>query len=114
MDNASKRFARSYELTFLVPGTYTDAELGQVKADVDQLLKKRKASNIEVIDWGKKQLSYTLTHEGKKHHDGYYTHIVFQMDTLEAPEFERDIFLQPKIMRHLMLIAEEKKDTPAK
>lgn len=110
MDNASKRLKRTYELTFIVPGTYTDAELAPVKAEVEQLLKKHKAEKVEVIDWGKKPLAYVMTHEGKKHRDGYYTHIIFDMETLRAQDFEHDIFLVAKVMRHLLLVAEEKKE----
>ncbi len=113
MDTTSKNLQRTYELTFIVAGTFTDNEAAQVKSDVEALLKKYKASQVEVIDWGKKPLAYIMSHESQKQREGYYTHIVFMMDTDQVQAFERDIFLMTKIMRHLLVLAEQQKDAQA-
>jgi|SRR5579859_1080986 len=112
MDTSSKKEAvvRLYELTFLVPGTMTDQEAEKIKAEVDALLKKYKADDVKVEDWGKRPLSYLITHESKKQSDAYYTHIMFKFGAGKAQDFERDIFLQPKIMRHLLLVSDGKEN----
>ena len=102
---------RVYELTYLLPETLTEAEVSQVKTDVEGLLKKYKATILKDEDWGKQRLAYIITHNAHKNTEGYYKHVVFKMDALQAPVFEHDIFLQNKIMRHLLLKAEEE-ETP--
>src|SRR5258708_10468885 len=115
MDTSSKKEAvvRLYELTFLVPGTMTDQEAEKIKAEVDALLKKHKADDVKVEDWGKRPLSYLMTHESKKQSDAYYTHIMFKLDAGKAQDFEHDIFFPPKIMRHLLLVSDEKENVVA-
>jgi ribosomal protein S6 len=98
---------RSYELTYLVPGSLTDSEVAQVRSEVETLLKKYKAEVVKTEDWGRKPLAYIITHEGKKQSDAMYVHIVFTLSTDKAQQFEHDIYLVTRIMRHLMLLAEE-------
>lgn len=108
MDTTSKvAQLRAYELTYLVSGGYTDQDVEKIKADVQALLKKYQADVIKAEDWGKKALAYTITHEGKKNNEAYYMFVSFNMPTSQAQDFERQIFLQSKIMRHLLLVAED-------
>ncbi len=107
MDKKPLVSSRTYELTYLLAGSMTDAEATAVKSDVETLLKKFKASVVKAEDWGKKPLAYVLRHEGKKNVDAYYMHIVFSLEPAQAPELEHNIFLNNKIMRHLMLLSED-------
>jgi len=106
MDITSKYPHRSYELTYLVPGAMNDADVAQIKTEVETALKKFGGSEVQYYDWGKKSLAYVITHEGKKQRDAYYNHMTFKMDSLKAQDFEQSIFLMNKIMRHLLLVGD--------
>lgn len=97
---------RTYELTYLLPGSYTDNEVAQVRAELENLLKKYKAKVLKNEDWGRKQLAYVITHEGKKNTDAMYVHLVFELSSSQAQQLERDVYLNTKIMRHLLLVSD--------
>jgi ribosomal protein S6 len=104
---------RTYELTYLLPGSMTDNDVAQVRTEVEALLKKYKANVLKNEDWGRKPLSYIITHEGKKQSDALYVHVVFEVASNQAQQLERDVYLNNKIMRHLLLVAEEPVDLAA-
>ncbi|HYD34631.1 MAG TPA: 30S ribosomal protein S6 [Vitreimonas sp.] len=98
---------RKYELTYLLPAVYTDAEMSKISEGVVTSLKKHKAEVVKNEPWGKKKLAYRLKHGGKMHTEAHYFHVVFNLPSLKAPELERDVYLQTEIMRHLLVVAEE-------
>ena len=62
-----EKIVRTYELTYVIPGSYTDNDAAQVKSEIEQLLKKHKAEVVSTEDWGRRPLAYTIAREGKKH-----------------------------------------------
>jgi ribosomal protein S6 len=108
MDKVQQRL---YELTYVLPGSMTDSEIAQVRSEIQNLLKKFKATVVKEEDWGRKQLAYKITHQGQKQNDGVYTHIVLEVASTQAPLLEREVYLSAKIMRHLMLVTDGQ-DTP--
>jgi ribosomal protein S6 len=97
---------RTYELTYLLPGNLTDNEVAQARTEIEQLLKKYKAEVTKNEDWGRKQLAYTITHESKKQTEGIYTHMGISLVPSKAPELDHEMFLQNKVMRHLLLVTD--------
>jgi len=97
---------RTYELTYVLSGTLTDNEITQLKSQVEQLLKKFKVDILKNEDWGRKNLAYTIVHEGKKQNEGVYTHVVFDLEPEQAPVFERELYLMNIIIRHLLVVSE--------
>lgn len=106
--------SRTYELTYLLPGSMTDSEVAQVRTEVETLLKKYKAEVIKNEDWGRKPLSYVITHNGKKNSDAMYVHVVFSANSNQAQALERDVYLLSKVMRHLLLVAGDDVESPEK
>ncbi len=105
---------RTYELTYLLPGSMTDAEVAQVRTEVETLLKKYKADVLKNEDWGRKPLAYVITHNGKKNNDAMYIHIAFKANSNTAQALEKDVYLLSKVMRHLLLVAEDEVESPEK
>jgi len=99
--------SRTYELTYLLPGSMTDVEVAQVRTEVETLLKKYKADLLINEDWGRKPLAYVITHSGKKSNDAMYIHVVFKAHSNQAQALERDVYLLSKVMRHLLLVVED-------
>lgn len=97
----------TYELTYLVSGSLTDSEVKSIQATVQGLVKKQKGKILSEEAWGKKSLAYPIRKAGKNHSDASYLHLVLELTTEQAPAFEREIYLDNDIMRHLFVVAEK-------
>jgi small subunit ribosomal protein S6 len=97
---------RQYELTFLVTTGYTETELGQIKKEVETLVKKHAGKIENQEDWGKKPLAYRLKKAGKLIEEANYFYFEISFEPSKAQAFERDIYLVAKIIRHLFVMAE--------
>ncbi len=97
---------RQYELTYLVPAIYTQAELSKINEEVESVVKKYAGKVVSSDDWGKKHMAYKIRHDGKFHDSAFYTHYVLEFESEKAPEFEKELKLNTKIMRNLLVRAE--------
>ena len=102
---------RTYELTYLLPASFTETEMSQIKDKVSKLVSKHKGEVIAVEDWGKKHMAYTLRHNGKRHDEAVYVFMTVGLESKDAQAFERDIYLMDQIMRHLFIIAQPVDET---
>lgn len=98
---------RLYELTFLIPAVYTDSELVDLKKEVEALIKKYKGEVKTQEDWGKKSLAYSIKHASKTYTEAYYFHYQVNFPTDGVQEFEKFLYMNNKIIRHLLVLAEE-------
>ena len=98
---------RTYELTYLVPVGYTDSEVMQIKKEIEETAKKRSGSVVKVEDWGKKPLAYKIKKAGKNHDEAVYAYTQLSFDPAQAQRFERDMYLNTKLLRHLFVIADD-------
>jgi ribosomal protein S6 len=110
MDNVQ---LRTYELTYLLPGSLTDGEVAQVRTEVDGLLKKYKAADVKTEDWGRKPMAYLIRHEGKKQREAVYVHHRFSLSSDAAQNLDRDVRLSAKVMRHLLLVTDDTEEVAA-
>lgn len=98
-----------YELTYLVPGSFTDSELGKVQETVQGLVKKHSGKIVSEESWGKKPLAYAVRRAGKDHDEASYNHAILEFPSTAAPDFERDVYLEESVIRHLFVEAEKPK-----
>lgn len=98
---------RSYELTYLVPTTFSESELAQTREKVTKLVTRHKGKVLETQDMGKKPLAYVIRTGGKAYREAYYTFLKLQFESTVAPAFERDVYLVDNIIRQLMILAED-------
>jgi small subunit ribosomal protein S6 len=96
-----------YELTYLVAGDLTDSELTKVQEAVQALVKKHKGTIKSEEVWGKRPLAYLIRKASKNHKEAHYVQLVIELETIVAPAFERDIYLNNDLIRHLLVTAEE-------
>jgi small subunit ribosomal protein S6 len=101
---------RDYELTYLLPATYTDSELGKLVDEVETLIKKNKGTVKGTEKWGKRKLAYKIKHSGAYQTEAHYFQVIFTAPSVLAPEIEKAIYLYTKIIRHLMIVADEAND----
>lgn len=100
---------RQYELTYLLPASLTSDEVNQVKTAVEKLVTKHKGKVLSSEDWGRKTLAYTIQVGGKRHTEAVYTFVVLEFDTADTVAFEKDVYLNQSVIRHLLVVAEPEK-----
>lgn len=97
---------RSYELTYLVTPETSEVDLQALKDDFSALAKKYHGEVKTVEDWGRKEMAYAIKHNGKMQREAHYVHTVIEMEAAYVPKFDRDIQLETRVIRHLLVIAE--------
>ncbi|MGD9128988.1 MAG: 30S ribosomal protein S6 [Candidatus Woesebacteria bacterium] len=100
---------RQYELTFLIPASYTAAELADTKKELEALVKKYKGKILEQAEWGKKSLAYKIKKEGKTYDAAFYFHWLLKFESNKVQEFEKFLYLNHHVIRHLLIVKEEEK-----
>ena len=98
---------RSYEFTFLVPASLTSVDIAAANTAVLALIKKHGLTIKDQEDWGKKELAYPIRFAGKSEREAVYTHLVLEADAAKIQAFEKDLYLQQNVIRHLLVQAEE-------
>jgi small subunit ribosomal protein S6 len=97
---------RVYELTYLLTPTLTESEATAAKKAVDALVAKFGGKMVKTEDWGKRELAYKIRHSGQRQGEAYYTHLVIEFEPRKAFEFEKELYLQDEIMRHLVVLSD--------
>jgi small subunit ribosomal protein S6 len=100
--------SRQYEVTYLIPASFSDAERKAVDDSVAALVKKHKGEVESSKDWGRKKLAYVINHLGKKYDEAHYTHQVVVFEPKNVPPFEKDMYLEERIIRHLVVKVDPK------
>ncbi len=96
-----------YELTYLLPADFTDAQLSTANEVVAKLIAKYKGKVLETQDWGKKDLAYKIKHQGKFHPQAVYTHQVVKFPPDQVQAFERELLLNEQVMRQLLVVRDD-------
>lgn len=97
---------REYELTFLVPASLTTAEAKKTLDAVTAVIEKHKGKVTSQVDWGKKELAYTLKKRGTRYHEANYHHVVFSLKAAQLADLNRDLVLSPDLIRSLIVTAD--------
>jgi small subunit ribosomal protein S6 len=105
--SARKAEPRTYELTYILSGSLSDQEIEKAKAEIEPLLKRASAKIVKTEEWGKRPLAYIITHDGKKQTEGYYVHLVLSMPADKSQDLDHAMYLNGRVMRHLLLVGEE-------
>lgn len=97
---AKKGTMRQYELTYLISDNVPEAELNKVTGKVGGYIRDLKGKILKEETWGRRKLAYPI----KKMEFATYVTVNFDLPAENATEFERNIFLTGKIIRHLMIV----------
>lgn len=96
---------KKYELTYLLPAEFSAAQQDEVTTELNAQVKKHKGQVISSEVWGKKSLAYRIKALKKFHFEAIYVHQVLEFPTTQTPSFEKVLTLQPKLIRHLLVVA---------
>lgn len=97
---------RQYELTYVLPASFTSDEAGKVHTKIKTLLEKNKGKIVNQEDWGTITFAYKIKHSGKTHTEGNYTHLVIELERKYVAVLERELTLDQQLLRYLIVIAE--------
>ena len=90
---------RVYETTTIINIIMGEQEVEAVIEKITAYINNRGGEIEEINKWGNRHLAYPI----EKKHNGYYLHIVYNIQPLEVPSIERFLVLDDSILRHLTL-----------
>ncbi|MBN1507328.1 MAG: 30S ribosomal protein S6 [Sedimentisphaerales bacterium] len=93
---------RLYEGMFLVDSTLAAADWDGIVATVENILKRADAEIVVIRKWDERRLAYDIQHKSR----GTYILAYFKADTQRISGIEKDVQLNEKIMRVLILTTE--------
>ena len=103
---ARKEKMRQYELTYLISDLVPESDLNKVTGKVCGYITSLDGKVLKEEIWGRRKLAYPI----KKQDFATYVTVNFELSSSKAQEFERNIFLTGKIIRHLMIVTEAKEE----
>lgn len=103
---------RRYELTYLIPGSFTSDLVTQTQNAVDAALKKHQSTVVSKDEWGKKSLAYPIKHVAKRETEATYVHLVLEMSADKVAGLDSDLHLNQQVLRYLLIIEEKQQPMP--
>jgi ribosomal protein S6 len=97
---------RLYELTYLVPASLTESELTIARQSIEKLIAKHTGKVVLSEAWGKQEMAYRIRYGSQRHAEANYVHVVVEFLPEKAYAFEKELYLQDGIMRHLFVLSE--------
>jgi small subunit ribosomal protein S6 len=94
---------RNYELTFIVPTDVSEEELHGVVSQVQSWVEGTQGKVTRVDQWGRRRLAY---HIGE-YNEGFYVLLDVEMNPTATVELERNLKLSDKVMRYLLVRAND-------
>jgi small subunit ribosomal protein S6 len=95
---------RLYEAMFLVDSGQAASEWDGIIGLIENILKRADAEVVCLRKWSDRKLAYDIEHKGR----GTYILCYFKADGRKIAGIERDVRLSERIMRSLILTAEER------
>ena len=91
---------RQYELTYLISDNVPESDLNKVTGKVGGYVKDCSGELLKEEIWGRRKLAYPI----QKQEFATYVTVNFNLPSEKAKEFERNIVMTSKIVRHLMIV----------
>ncbi|MCL4354789.1 30S ribosomal protein S6 [Patescibacteria group bacterium] len=93
---------RNYQFVLVLKASLTEPQRKKIIESVKGMLKSLKITKEE--DWGQKQLAYKIKREAA----GYYFNFLLETDEKIPDDFEKKLFANEDILRHLLIRAKAK------
>ena len=90
---------RKYELVWILGGDVDEVQGTESIEKVTSLVADAGGEVTGTDIWGKRALAYPI----KKNSEGYYLQANFEIDGPQAQDFERAIYADQSIIRHLLV-----------
>jgi small subunit ribosomal protein S6 len=90
---------RVYETTIIINAALEDTDIDAVLNKIISYLENYGAAIEETNKWGRRRLAYPIN----KKYNGFYVHLIYNIQPNSIPAFERFLVLEDTILRHLTL-----------
>jgi small subunit ribosomal protein S6 len=90
---------RVYETTIIINAALEEPDTDAVISKISSYIENHGGIIEETDKWGRRRLAYPIN----KKFNGYYVHIVFNIQPTNVPTIERFLVLEDTILRHLTL-----------
>lgn len=100
---------RNYELTFILPGNTTEVKQKRILEKVEKLVSAVSGEVLDSTSWGKKDLFYPI----KKQTSGVYYFLNLELPSEGAPVVNREIEIDDEVLRHLLVLGDQKSEVDA-
>lgn len=97
---ARKEHMRQYELTYLISDNVPESDLNKVTGKVLGYIKDAGGELLKEEIWGRRKLAYPI----QKLEFATYITVNFDLPSDKAKEFEHNIVMTRKIIRHLIIV----------
>jgi small subunit ribosomal protein S6 len=98
---------RTYELMTILAPDVAEDQLGPAVDQIKDYVTGAGGTISEVLQdspWGRRRLAYPIRHNGHDVRDGYYTVLHFDLEPERVADIEREILLNPQIIRYLVSV----------
>jgi small subunit ribosomal protein S6 len=102
--------SRFYEMMVITSPEGTPEELVETVEQITGYITTAGGTIIRVnydSPWGRRRLSYPIRFESQDVRDGFYTLFHFELEPTAVTEIERDLKLNTRLMRYLVLVLPE-------
>ncbi len=102
--------SRFYEMMVITSPEGTPEELVETVEQITGYITAAGGTIIRVnydSPWGRRRLSYPIRFESQDVRDGFYTLFHFELEPTAVTEIERDLKLNTRLMRYLVLVLPE-------
>lgn len=90
---------RKYEIIYIIPSKYTDAEMEGVVAQVNSILKESGAEVSDTYQLGKRRLAYPIANQ----RNGSYVLTHFEAEPKSLLKVEQTLRLTDEVLRHMIV-----------
>lgn len=91
-----------YELTIVLDGAATKAQIKEKKEFVEKLVKISEGKITKTEDWGVKQLAYPI----EKKDSGFFVYFEIEVAPAKIKEMNEKLRLEEGVIRYLLIKAE--------
>lgn len=92
---------KMYELLYLIPTVYTDAEVDAIRLKIAQLIEKFNGVVKRNESLAKIKLAYPI----KRARHGTYVYLIFEAETSAISQLDKTLRLTEEVLRHQLLLA---------
>ena len=90
---------RKYEIIYIIPSKYTDAEMEGVVAKVNAVLKESGAEVSDTYQLGKRRLAYPIANQ----RNGSYVLTHFECEPKSLLKMEQTLRMTDEVLRHMVV-----------
>lgn len=100
----AKNIARNYELTVVIPDSFTQNELSSLEKELVSLVKEAKGEVLNQTDWGKKAFAYIIHANKRDYKAGLYWHWTVTLPASSVNTLRQHLERNPSIIRYLLVV----------